>query len=196
MPEDNPPAYGGPIVPASTALLVMHYQTDILGLFPDVSARLLANTRALADAARARGVAIYFCRIAFSPDYAEISRNNKNGSGLAASGLFVDNRIAPELGRLPDEPEIVAHRASVFHGTSLGLQLSARGIDTLMLAGVASTGVVLSTLAHASDADYRLYTVKDCCYDPDTVVHERLFETAFASRSVILSLAEARSALA
>lgn len=194
--QSDAPAYGGPIVAASTALLVMHYQTDILGLFPAVSAQLIANTRALTNAARAKGVAVYFCRIAFSADYAEISRKNKNGSGLAASGLFVDNDIVPELGRQPEEPEIVAHRASVFYGTDLGVLLSARGIDTLVLAGVASTGVVLSTIAHASDADYRIYTVKDCCYDPDAVVHEHLFETAFASRSVVLSLAEALVALA
>jgi nicotinamidase-related amidase len=174
----------------------MHYQTDILGLFPAVSAQLIANTRALADAARARGVEVYFCRIAFSKNYAEISKKNKNGSGLAASGLFVNNEIVPELGRQPQETEIVAHRASVFYGTDLGVCLSAKGIDTLILAGVASTGVVLSTIAHASDADYRIYTVKDCCYDPDTIVHEHLFKTAFASRSVVLSLAEAMAALA
>ena len=194
--ELDAPEFGGPIVAASTALLVMHYQTDILGLFPDVSAQLIANTRALADAARARGIEVCFCRIAFSKNYAEISKKNKNGSGLAASGLFVNNEIVPELGRQPQETEIVAHRASVFYGTDLGVRLSAKGIDTLILAGVASTGVVLSTIAHASDADYRIYTVKDCCYDPDTVVHEHLFETAFASRSVVLSLADTLAALA
>ncbi|WP_250633687.1 isochorismatase family cysteine hydrolase [Pinirhizobacter soli] len=194
--ESDAPEYGGPIMAASTALLVMHYQTDILGLFPSVSAQLIANTCALTRAARTKGVAVYFCRIAFSANYAQISKMNKNGSGLAASGMFVNNQIIPELGRRPEEPEIVAHRASVFYGTDLQVRLSAKGIDTLILAGVASTGVVLSTIAHASDADYRIYTVKDCCYDPDMVVHEHLFETAFASRSVVLSLADALVALA
>ena len=49
------------------------------------------------------------------------------------------------------------------------------------MAGIASTGVMLSSIAYASDADFRLYTVKDCCYDPDPVVHEHLFATAFES---------------
>lgn len=194
--ESDTPPFGGPIVVASTALLVMHYQTDILGLFPTVCAQLIANTCALTNAARAKGVEVYFCRIAFSENYVEISKKNKNGSGLAASGLFVDNELVPELGRQPHETEIIAHRASVFYGTDLGVRLSAKGIDTLIMAGVASTGVVLSSIAHASDADYRIYTVKDCCYDPDMVVHEHLFETAFASRSVVLSLAGALAALA
>ena len=47
------------IVPSQTALLVMHYQTDIMGLFPSVAPTLLSNTRALCDAARAKGVSVY-----------------------------------------------------------------------------------------------------------------------------------------
>lgn len=190
------PAWGGAIVPASTAVLVMHYQTDILGFFPAVAPTLLANTRALIEAARAKNIAVYFVRIAFSPNYREVSKRNKNGSSLAETGFFVSNDIAPELARRPTEPVVLARRVNVFHGTDLGVQLSAAGIDTVILAGIASTGVVLSTIAYASDADYRIYTVKDCCYDPDPVVHDHLFDTAFASRSVVMSLAEARAALA
>src|SRR5690606_14897022 len=111
-------------------------------------------------------------------------------------GLFVDDEISPELGRRADEPLILAHRASVFFGTDLELRLSAAGVDTLVMAGIASTGVMLSVVAYASCADFRLYTVKDCCYDPDPVVHEHLFATAFESRSTVLSQAEALSLLA
>ena len=70
------------------------------------------------------------------------------------------DRISPELGQRDKEPLIIAHRASVFYGTDLQVRLSAQGIDTLILVGVASTGVMLSTIAHASDADYRLYSVR------------------------------------
>ncbi len=184
------------IDPAKAALLVMHYQTDITKLFADVAPTLLANTRQLCDAARQKGVQVYFAQIRFSPGYPEVSPLNKNGQGIKELGLFTTDDIAPELHRQPDEPLIVAHRASVFFGTDLELRLSARGIDTLILAGIASTGVVLSSVAYASDADYRLYTVKDCCYDPDQVVHEHLFSTAFASRTTVLSLDEALSLLA
>lgn len=169
----------------------MHYQTDILRLFPAAAPPLLANTRKLCDAARRRGVGVYFAKIHFSPGYPEVSPLNKNGQGMKQLGLFVDDRISPELDRRADEPVILAHRASVFYGTDLQARLGARGIDTLLMAGIASTGVVLSSVAHASDADFRLFTVKDCCYDPDQVVHEHLFSTAFESRTTVLSLAEA-----
>ena len=187
---------GHAIVPAKTALLVMHYQTDITTLFPSVAPTLLANTRQLCDAARRTGIPVYFAKIHFSPDYPEVSPLNKNGQGIKQMGLFTDDEISPELGRRVNEPVIIAHRASVFFGTDLELRLSATGIDTLIMVGIASTGVMLSSIAYASDADFRLYTVKDCCYDPDPIVHEHLFATAFASRTTVLSLDEALTLLA
>jgi len=184
------------IAPARTALVVMHYQTDILRLFPSVAPALLANTRKLCDAARAKGLRVYFANLRFAPGYPEVSPLNKNGQGIKGLGLFIDDRLSPELGRRPDEPLIIAHRASVFFGTDLQVRLSAQGVDSLILVGIASTGVVLSTVAYASDADFRLYTVKDCCYDPDEVVHDHLFSTAFDSRTTVLSLADALTLLA
>ena len=189
-----PPSHA--IDPVKTALLVMHYQTDITRLFSEAAPALLANTRQLCDAARSAGMQVYFAQIRFSPGYPEVSPLNKNGMGIRDLGLFTSDEIAPELARRPSEPLIVAHRASVFFGTDLALRLSASGVDTLIMAGIASTGVVLSSVAHASDADYRLYTVKDCCFDPDEVVHEHLFSTAFASRTTVLTLAEALALLA
>lgn len=184
------------IAPAQTALVVMHYQTDILGLFPSVAPALLANTRKLCDAARAKGVSVYFANLRFSPGYPEVSPLNKNGQGIKQLGLFVDDRTSPELGQQVSEPVIIAHRASVFFGTDLQARLLAQGVDSLIMVGIASTGVVLSSVAYASDADFRLYTVKDCCYDPDQVVHEHLFSTAFDSRTTVLSLADALLLLA
>ena len=184
------------IAPAQTALVVMHYQTDILGLFPSVAPALLANTRTLCDAARGKGVSVYFANLRFSPGYPEVSALNKNGQGIKQLGLFIDDQTSPELGRQDNEPLIIAHRASVFFGTDLEVRLSAQGIDSLIMVGIASTGVVLSSVAYASDADFRLYTVKDCCYDPDHVVHDHLFSTAFDSRTTVLSLADALRLLA
>ncbi|WP_087736155.1 isochorismatase family cysteine hydrolase [Paraburkholderia piptadeniae] len=184
------------IVPGQTALVVMHYQTDILALFPSVAPTLLANTRKLCDAARAKGISVYFAKIHFSPGYPEVSPLNRNGQGIKQLGLFIDDRIAPELGQQATEPLIIAHRASVFFGTDLQARLCAQGIDTLLMVGIASTGVVLSSVAYASDADFRLFTVKDCCYDPDQVVHDHLFSTAFDSRTTVLSLADALLLLA
>lgn len=190
------PAIVPEIVPAQAALVVMHYQTDILALFPSVAPTLLSNTRKLCDAARAKGISVYFAKIHFRPGYPEVSPLNRNGQGIKQLGLFIDDQISPELGQQANEPLIIAHRASVFFGTDLQVRLSAQGINTLFMVGIASTGVVLSSVAYASDADFRLITVKDCCYDPDQIVHDHLFSTAFDSRTTVLSLADALRLLA
>jgi isochorismate hydrolase len=67
---------------------------------------------------------------------------------------------------------VVKHRVSPFVGTDLETLLRANGIDTLVLAGVHTSGVVLSTVCHAVDLNYRLVVVRDCCADPDA--EERL----------------------
>ena len=61
---------------------------------------------------------------------------------------------------------MVKHRISPFVSTDLETLLRANGIDTLVLAGVHTSGVVLSTVRHAGDLDYRLVIVRDCCADP------------------------------
>ncbi len=87
------------IEPARTALIVMHYQSDILGLFPSVAPALLANTRKLCDAARAKDISVYFADLRFGLGYPEVSPLNKNGHGIKQLGLFVDDWTAPELGQ-------------------------------------------------------------------------------------------------
>ncbi|GAB3630287.1 cysteine hydrolase [Pandoraea terrae] len=101
---------------------------------------MLSNTRKLCDAARGKGVSVYFATIHFRPSYPEVSPLNRNGQGIKQLGRFVDDQISPELGQQATEPLIIAHRAGVFFGTDLRVRLSAQGIDTLLMVGIASTG--------------------------------------------------------
>ncbi|GHL67300.1 hypothetical protein ECZU32_52790 [Escherichia coli] len=50
------------------------------------------------------------------------------------------------------------------------------------MAGISTTGVVLSSVASASDADYDVRLVQDCCYDPDRDAHEALLRSGFGGR--------------
>ncbi|MGA9718296.1 MAG: isochorismatase family protein, partial [Acidobacteriaceae bacterium] len=60
-------------------------------------------------------------------------------------------------------------------------------IDTLVLFGIATSGVVLSTLIEASDADYRLAVIGDCCADLDSAVHDCLIQRFFPKRGSVFS---------
>lgn len=64
-----------------------------------------------------------------------------------------------------------------------------------MLFGISTSGVVLSTVRHGADADYRLVVVKDCCLDGDDEVHRVLTEKVLARQATVVSASEATAAL-
>lgn len=57
--------------------------------------------------------------------------------------------------------------------------LRANQIQHLVLTGVATSGVVLSTLREAADKDFQLTVLKDACADRDEEVHRILTEKVF-----------------
>ena len=64
--------------------------------------------------------------------------------------------------------------------------LRAQEVDTLILFGNATSGVVLSTLLEAVDGDLRLAVIKDCCADLDRALHDCLINRFFPSRAAVL----------
>ncbi len=73
--------------------------------------------------------------------------------------------------------------------------LRANDIETIVMFGIATSGVVLSTLRHAADADYRLIVLKDCCSDRDAEVHRVLTEKVFPRQATVITAAEFLAAL-
>ena len=103
--------------------------------------------------------------------------------------------IHPAAAAREGEPIVVKHRVSPFVGTDLETLLRANGIDTLVLAGVHTSGVVLSAVRHAVDLDYRLIVVRDCCADPDAEVHAMLLDMVIAKQAAVVTTAELAGAL-
>src|ERR1700693_6406280 len=120
-------------------------------------------------------------------------------SALKANGMAVAGSegaaIHPAAAAREGEPIVVKHRISPFVGTDLETLLRANGIDTLVLAGVHTSGVVLSTVRHAGDLDYRLVVVRDCCADPDAELHAVLLDIDIARQAAVVTTAELAGAL-
>ena len=97
----------------------------------------------------------------------------------------------------PQEGDIVVRkrRVGAFSTTDLHEQLAARGIDTLVLAGLSTSGVVLSTVRHASDRDYRLLVLSDASADPEPDKHEFLTTRIFPGMATVLTTDELAAAL-
>lgn len=185
--------------PAQTALLVMDFQNLIVENFATDQAGLLTRTAGLIETARKAGIAVIYVVVGFRPGHPEISPRNLTFSGVKKAGLFaagdagsaIHSHVAPRA----DDVIVTKHRVGAFAGTDLDMILHAGGIDTLLLAGIATSGVVLSTLRHAADADYRLLVVEDCCSDKDEEVHRVLMRGVFPRQATIVTAGEISSAL-
>ena len=178
---------------ADSALLVMDVQRSVVDRFADDSG-YLPRLRAAVDAARAAGIPVIHVVVGFRPGHPEISPRNRTFSAAARSGGFIEgargSEIHPDVAPRPDEVVITKRRVSAFAGSDLDMVLRAGGTDTLVLTGIATSGVVLSTLRQAADLDYALTVLSDGCLDADPEVHRVLTEKVFPRQAEVLSVTE------
>jgi nicotinamidase-related amidase len=196
-PETDAPTT---IDPARAALLLMDFQPGILGAIPDAQ-DLVARAFAARAAARKAGTRIVHVRVAFTDqDYAAIPPHNKGFAGVVASRYLTDGAPATGIhpGLQPEAGDIVVTktRFGAFSTANLARFLNPHRIDTLLLAGVSTSGVVLSTLRDAADRDYRLFVLADCCADPHPDVHRVLLEHVFPRQADVIDSTTLPSILA
>jgi nicotinamidase-related amidase len=180
--------------PAHTAILSMDCQAGIVSIYArEAKDAFLVRVATVLNHARAAGMTIIHIQVGFRPGLPEISSRNALFGAIKSSDQH--QRLFREpLGLIPDtiapqgeEIVITKHRISAFAGTDLAMILRAREIDTLVLYGIATSGVVLSTLTEAADADYRLAVIGDCCADLDAALHDCLIQRFFPTRGSVFS---------
>jgi nicotinamidase-related amidase len=175
------------------ALLVMDLQTTILGMIPDGSAYAGKVGKAIAHA-RAYNIPVIYVVVGFRQGMPEVSPNNK---GFMASKERLANvkmedwiKIDPLVAPLPGEIIVIKRRVSAFTGSDLEVVLRAKGIQHIVLAGVSTSGVVLSTVREAADKDYRITVLSDACADSDPEVHHVLTGKVFPRQADVMTIAE------
>ena len=183
-----------------TALLIADFYADQMSKLPHaVNRKCLEKTLALRQAARAAGMLVCYSATVFRPGYVEVSERNKAFSERKRAGLpaIADplKLIHPQMQPGEGEPVVGKHRVNAMFGTDLAMILGARNVDTLILLGYATSGVVLSTTRYAADADYRLFIVEDCCADADPAVHEVLCAKIFPRQADVVQSADLIKAL-
>ncbi|MDB5087740.1 MAG: isochorismatase [Mucilaginibacter sp.] len=177
----------------NTALLVMDMQTGVLGMLPDASLMIANTARAIANA-RDKKIPVIYVTLSFRQGAPEISMNNKSFSQyrerFAAMDMAEFMKVHPDLAPQAEEVTIVKRRVSAFTGSDLEVVLRALEIKHLVLTGIATSGVVLSTLREAADKDYRLTLLADCCADGDEEVHRMLTTKVFSRQADVLTVEE------
>ncbi|MGA4844400.1 cysteine hydrolase family protein [Streptomyces sp. G45] len=166
----------------NSALLVMDVQQAIVDAVDDGSG-YLSRVRKAIDAARAADIPVIYVVIALRPGFPEVGTHNKPLAAIAQAGLYVEGapgtEIHPEVAPRPGDVVVTKRRASAFSGSDLDVVLRARGIDHLVLTGIATSAVVLSTVCQANDLDFALTVLPDACLDPDPELHRALVDRLF-----------------
>jgi nicotinamidase-related amidase len=181
--------------PHRTALLLMDFQNEIVGTAED-RAELLDRVQRLRAECRERGMEVVHVRVAFTTDDRQtIPARNKSFAAIASQpDRMADGTNAADIvdALRPADGELVVtkKRVGAFSTTNLAAELSARGVDTLVLAGIATSGVVLSTVRDAADHDFALIVVRDCCADRDPEVHSVLVDKVFPRQAEVVDVAD------
>jgi nicotinamidase-related amidase len=190
MPDTAPA-----IDPQHTALLVMDYQNGIVGRIEDAEGLLARAADAIATVRR-HGGTIGYVRVAFDDaDFDAIPAHSHFAPLIAQSGramhsdspvTAIHESVAPE----PGDIIVRKTRVGAFSTTDLGEQLEKRDIQTIVLAGISTSGVVLSTVRDAADRDYQVFVLADASADPDPETHEFLTGKIFPRQARVINLTE------
>jgi len=184
-----------------TALLIADFYRDMMTTLPHaIERKVVEKTQAVQKAARDAGILVCYSATVFRPGYVEISDRNKTFSQRKASDqpAISDPMLVIHEAVRPIEGEVVVgkHRVNALFGTDLEMTLRANNIETIILLGYATSGVVLSTTRYAADADYRIIIAEDCCSDSDIEVHDFLTQRIFPRQADVVQSEDVIKALA
>ena len=182
------------IDPERAVLLVMDYQPTILANVAGADELLTRTTGAIANRAapgsssRIRAGRVRRLRLRGHP------RGEQVVLGVGR-GWWVSGRQPAGGGRRAGGARTRRHRRAqdarrrVFDHRSRPAAPQ-RDINTLILAGIATSGVVLSTVRDAADRDYRIFVLSDGCADRDDEVHAVLTQKVFPRQAWVITIAE------
>lgn len=181
--------------PRRSAVLSMDLQAGVVSVYVKDDG-LIPRVAGLVEEARRAGLLIIHVKVGFRPNVPEASPRNRFLSAVKASPRHQEffqgesGAIHPALTPRDGDLIVTKTRVSAFPGTDLELLLRAHGIETLILLGVATGGVVLATLLAAFDADYELIVIRDCRADLDAELHEALLTRQFPRIATVLTADE------
>ncbi|MEU6702033.1 cysteine hydrolase [Pseudonocardia sp. NPDC046786] len=171
--------------PPRTAFIAVHYQNDVItpeGAFGAIfaeqatAAGIVPTTKTLHTAARDAGAQIVYTRVAFQPGYGDLVGNFPLLAMVGQQGCLVDGTsaaaIVDDLTPLDGDIVVTHQRVSGFVGSELDTVLRGRGIDTVVITGVATNMSVESTARSAGDLGYRTIVVSDASSAATPEVHQ------------------------
>jgi nicotinamidase-related amidase len=155
----------------------------------------LANIAIAIKKARANNIPIIYVVIGFRPGYPEVSPSSKIFSTLKNNpAIKFDTseaaRVHSSLAPAPEDIIVTKKRVSGFAASDLEVLLRSMGINHIILSGLVTSGVILSTLCEATDKDYAITVLSDGCADLDEETHRVLTTKVFLRHANVLTIEE------
>lgn len=176
-----------------TALLIMDMQRNVVDRLP-AAAGLPGRIATAASAARQAGLTVIYVVAGFLPGHPEIGDRSGTFTAVRDAGILTPDdpgaQIHDDLAVEPGDVIVTKKRYSAFAGSELGIVTRAQGITHLVLTGMVTSGVVLSTLREAADLDFSLTVLSDGCVDYDDEVQRVLLEKVFPRQAAVLGIDE------
>ena len=176
--------------PQRTALLTLDFQKGIFGFAPGAEVIIPQASKAV-EFARKKQFLVIHVGLGFSEGHPEISDVESPFQKVKQNNMFVKGTSSAEFHSAitrPEELVVYKQRVGAFSENHLQLILRSRGIENLMLFGISTSGITLSTLRRAFDLDFRCVVLKDACFDPDPEVHRVLTEKIFPAQATVLTV--------
>jgi nicotinamidase-related amidase len=164
-----------------------------VGTIARVAAGYLPAAAAALATARAAQVPVIHVALQLRPGHVDVHPRNKVFGSVPPELYTAEDpnaAIHPEVAPQGDEIVVFKNRVSAFSGNNLRQILAAQDIGHLVLAGIATGGIVLSTALQAADLDYRVTTLSDACTDPDADLHTMLLATVLNRRGDVATTSE------
>ena len=179
---------------SKTALMVMDLQNGIVSRLASDPAYITRIQHVIAKARKAEMQIIYVV-VKFRKQYPEVSSRNKAFAALTSGAMNLNEgdestEVHDAVAMQPGDILVTKRRVGAFSGSDLDVVLRSQEIDHLVLTGIATSGVVLSTLRVAADMDYKITVLSDCCLDRDDEVHRVLMEKVFPSQADVITAKE------
>jgi maleamate amidohydrolase len=157
---------------------------------PDAQAAVEA-TAELVETARDKDVPVVWTVVRYAAGLADGGLFVRKVPALAcfaedAAGDWGDLALEPAAGELV----VVKQYASAFFGTSLTTTLHTAGVDTLVIAGVSTSGCVRATAMDALNSGFRPQVVRDACADRTPALHDSNLADLDAKYADVVEMAE------
>ena len=151
---------------------------------------VVAANASLLQAFHARGLPVYFTRVVYHrTDQARVFRNRIQALNLLTPDsrwVQLDDRLEVGAG-----DEIIDQQwASAFHQTDLDRRLRERGVDSVVVTGLTTSGCVRATAVDGLQHDYRVVVAREAVGDRNSAAHEANLFDLHAKYADVIGLAE------